>query len=325
MINLRNCAIFSLLVAVLLFLSGCGGGRRGNTITVTGAFALYPLMIMWAEEFRAENPYVRIDISAGGSGKGMTDVLANLSDIAMMSRPIHAPEINRGAVVFPVAKDAVVAIINVNNPLLNDILARGITRETGEQIWISQTIQTWGDFLGTNNPLPMNVYTRADACGAAQVWASWFDRAQEDLGGISIFGDPGIVAAVQNDPNGIAFANLAFVYDFVTGLPNRNIAVVPIDLDGNGIICAAENFYGTREEIVAAINAGLMPSPPARELYLVTNGIPTNPIIIDFLRYIHTYGQRLNIPVGFVEISPETAETALQMLVRENVVKYKHQ
>ncbi|MCL2414422.1 MAG: substrate-binding domain-containing protein, partial [Bacteroidales bacterium] len=300
MINLRNNTIFSLLIAIMILFGGCG--RRADTITISGAFALYPLMVMWAEEFNAENPDIRIDISAGGSGKGMTDVLANLSDIGMISRAIHAPEIERGAAVFPIAKDAVVAIINVNNPLLNDILARGITRESGEQIWITQTIQTWGDFLGTDNPTPMNVYTRADACGAAQVWASWFGMAQEDLGGINIFGDPGIVAAVQRDPNGIAFANLAFVYDFVTGLPNQNIAVVPIDLDGNGMICDAENFYGTRDQIVAALSAGLMPSPPARELYLVTNGIPTNPNTIKFLRYIHTSGQLLNTPAGFVEI-----------------------
>ncbi|MCL2413181.1 MAG: substrate-binding domain-containing protein, partial [Bacteroidales bacterium] len=312
MVNFRNSIVFSLLIAVMIFFSGCG--RRANTITISGAFALYPLMVMWAEEFRAENPHIQIDISAGGSGKGMTDVLANLSDIAMMSRSIHAPEIERGAIVFPVAQDAVVAIINTNNPLLKDILARGITQEIGEQIWIRQTIRTWGDFLEINHPLPMNVYTRADACGAAQVWASWFGKAQEDLGGISIFGDPGIVQAVQNDPNGIAFANLAFVYDFVTGLLNSNIAVIPIDSDGNGMICDAENFYGTREQIVDAINAGLMPSPPARNLYLVTNGIPTNPNILKFLKYIHTDGQRLNVPVGFVEISEKTAQETLELL-----------
>jgi len=314
LVKFRNNAIFSLLIAVVILFSGCGRQTNQTTITISGAFALYPLMIMWAEEFRAENPDIRIDISAGGSGKGMTDVLANLSDIGMLSREIHTPEIERGATVFPVAQDAVVAIINVNNPLLNGILSRGITRESGEQIWITQTIQTWGDFLGTNSTIPMNVYTRADACGAAQVWASWFDKTQEDLGGISIFGDPGIVQAVQNDPNGIAFANLAFVYDFATGFPNRNIAVIPIDSDGNGRICAAENFYGTREQIVEAINAGLMPFPPARQLYLVTNGIPTNPNVIKFLRYIHTAGQHLNIPVGFVEISKETATAALELL-----------
>ena len=47
------------------------GALKGN-ITISGAFALYPLTVKWAEEFKKLNPTVKIDISAGGAGKGMT-------------------------------------------------------------------------------------------------------------------------------------------------------------------------------------------------------------------------------------------------------------
>jgi phosphate transport system permease protein len=129
-----------------------------------------------------------------------------------------------------------------------------------------------------------------------------------------VFSDPGIVAAVQNDPNGIAYANIAFVYDLTTGLPKNNIVILPFDLDGNGRICENENFFQKRDLVVAAVEAGRLPSPPAREQFLVTNGIPTNPSVIKFLRFVHTAGQRLNVPAGFVEIPEQTAETALELL-----------
>ena len=57
-----------------------------GTIRVSGAWALYPMMVRWGEEFRKIHPKVRVDISAGGAGKGIADALAGLVDIGMVSR-----------------------------------------------------------------------------------------------------------------------------------------------------------------------------------------------------------------------------------------------
>ncbi len=46
-----------------------------GTISLSGAWALYPMAVRWAEEFRKIYPDVRIDLSAGGAGKGITDAL----------------------------------------------------------------------------------------------------------------------------------------------------------------------------------------------------------------------------------------------------------
>ena len=78
-------------------------------LSLSGAFALYPLAVQWAEEFRSIYPDVRVDISAGGAGKGMTDALAGVVDLGMVSREVYPPEEAKGAVGFAVAKDAVAA------------------------------------------------------------------------------------------------------------------------------------------------------------------------------------------------------------------------
>ena len=44
-------------------------------VSLSGAFALYPLAVQWSNEFQVQHPSVKIDVSAGGAGKGMTDVL----------------------------------------------------------------------------------------------------------------------------------------------------------------------------------------------------------------------------------------------------------
>ncbi len=46
------------------------------------------------------NPGVTFDISAGGAGKGMTDVLSSAVDIGMVSREIRPEEQEQGAFGF---------------------------------------------------------------------------------------------------------------------------------------------------------------------------------------------------------------------------------
>ena len=319
---MKKFFLFSTIVLIaVLFAVSCGGGRRqvaegelSGDISLSGAFALYPLAVKWAEEFQILHPGVRIDISAGGAGKGMTDVLANVVDIGMVSRDVYPVEIERGAVAFAVAKDAVVATISTQNPALADLLKKGITHEDAYKLWISQEYKTWGQVAGTSDNNPIHLYTRSDACGAGETWALWMDKKQEDLGGTGVFGDPGLAMAVQNDRLGIGYNNLSYTYDEGTRLPNDGILVLPIDVNANGQIDDDERFYDTKDRIIEAIAADKYPSPPARDLYMVTNGIPKDPTLVAFLQFILTEGQKYNVPVGYITLSEEKLQMGLDLI-----------
>ena len=79
-------------------------------VSVSGAFALYPLAVQWANDFQVRYPDVKIDVSAGGAGKGMTDVLNGMVDYAMLSRELHQEEVDAGAMAFVVGRDAVIPV-----------------------------------------------------------------------------------------------------------------------------------------------------------------------------------------------------------------------
>ena len=66
-----------------------GQEKLSGQISISGAFALYPMTVKWAEEFRKIHPGVRIDISAGGAGKGIADALSGMVEIGMVSREIN--------------------------------------------------------------------------------------------------------------------------------------------------------------------------------------------------------------------------------------------
>ncbi|HUS85313.1 MAG TPA: substrate-binding domain-containing protein, partial [Anaerolineales bacterium] len=181
-------------------------GALEGTITVSGAWALYPLMIRWGEEFELLHPGVRFNISAGGAGKGMADTLADAVDIGMVSREIYPAEIGKGAFGVPVAKDAVFLTVHENNPVIEDLRKKGVTRETLIGIYISGEITTWGQVVGRPDIVdPIHVFTRSDAAGAPATWAAYLGKAQEDLRGIGVYGDPGVLEAVIQDPLGMGF------------------------------------------------------------------------------------------------------------------------
>lgn len=293
--------------------TGTPEGQEGS-VSISGAFALYPLAVQWTGDFAEKYPGVRIDLSAGGAGKGMTDVINGMVDFAMMSRDLHDEEREKGAVDFPVGRDAVLPVLSAANPLLEKIRAHGITAEDARRIWVTGECKTWGQLLGTADTAPINVYTRSDACGAAQTFAAWFGAVQEDLGGTAVYGDPGISKAVIADPFGIGFNNMAYAYDSQSLNVQEGLAVLPLDIDGDGTVAREEDFYQTRSSIAAAIEAGRFPAPPSRNLYLVSKGAPTDSAAVALLLYILGDGQDLNEPNGFVRISRQSARQSLHLI-----------
>ncbi len=283
-------------------------------ISLSGAWALYPLAVKWAEEFKKLHPGVKIDVSAGGAGKGMTDAVSGLVDIGMVSREIYAEEVKKGAYAFAVAKDAVVAVVNEKNPAINDVLAKGLKKDAASNIWISGKYKSWSQAVATTSKAPIHVYTRSDACGAAETWAKYFAKKQEDLLGSGVFGDPGLALAVKKDPLGIGYNNIGYVYDHTNRKQIPGIKVVPLDINNNGKIDTDENFYGTLDELVQAIATGKYPSPPARDLYFVTKGKPTNPVAAAFIKWALTDGQKYVLEAGYINFSNEKLSGEIKKL-----------
>jgi len=315
---MKKIITLTLIFAVLIGFTNKSQAQKKELkgqISLSGAFALYPLAVKWAEEFKKLHPEVKIDVSGGGAGKGITDALAKVVDLGMVSREVKPEEVAKGAWFVAVAKDAVVPTINAKNPKIKELLARGLTQAVAEKIFITQEYKTWGEVLGVQSNIPLHLYVRSDACGAGETWAKYLgNKKQEDLKGTAVFGDPGVASAVQKDPLGLGYNNIAYAYDLKTKKPNPGILVLPIDVNNNGKIDAAENFYATSTQLISAIAQGKYPSPPARDLYLVANGKPTNPAVVAFLKFILTEGQKYNVPNGYISLPKDKLNKGIAKL-----------
>ena len=87
-----------------------------GTITLSGAWAIYPTAVAWGEAFQKLHPKVKVNVSAGGAGKGASDVIAGLVDIGMVSRDPDPAEIKKGIVPIYILHAAVFAVVSEKNP-----------------------------------------------------------------------------------------------------------------------------------------------------------------------------------------------------------------
>ncbi len=306
-----------------LLITGCGNNKTIQTdstqalkgvISISGAFAMYPIVVKWAEEFKKLHPDVKIDVSAGGAGKGMTDALSGMVDLGMVSRPISPEEINKGAWYIAITKDAVLPTINVKNPVIKEIMQQGLTKKQLAEVFLSENKISWGQLVKTNCTSKVVGYTRSDACGAAEMWGKYLGKNQESLTGIGVFGDPGIADAVKNDKNALGFNNVIYVFDIKTRKPYEGVTVLPIDLNENGKIDVDENFYSSLDSIMNAISIGKYPSPPARDLYFVSNSVPKSYLVKAFIQWILSDGQKFIPEAGYVALPADQIKTQIEKL-----------
>ena len=320
---MKKTVRFLLVLSLLsLLLGACGKSAPASTptaqpdplkgtITVSGAFALYPMMTSWSEEFQKIHPNVQFNISGGGAGKGMTDALSGAVDIGMVSRAIKPAEVSQGAYGVGVVKDAVFPVVNAQNPVISSIMAKGITQDTFRKIFITGEIKTWGEVVGKPEITDViHLYTRSDSAGAADVWAQFMGgTGQADLKGIGVNGDPGLLDAVIKDPLGIGYNNLGYAFDLSTGKLPAGAVVIPIDANKNGT-ADPEEIIAILAEASNAVATGKYPSPPARVENLVTKGKPTG-LVQTFIIWILTDGQKYVPEAGFVQLTPDLLAQAL--------------
>jgi phosphate transport system substrate-binding protein len=285
-----------------------------GTISVSGAFALYPMMTVWADEFQKLHPDVQFDVQGGGAGKGMTDTIAGAVDIGMISRSIKQEETDQGIFWVAVTKDAVFPIISDKNPVFADIIAKGISQETFNKIFITGEIKTWGEVVGKPEIKDeIHVYSRSDSAGAAEMWAKFSGgKVQDDIKGIGVNGEPALVDTVIKDPLGIGFSNLNSVFDLISGGLVPGAIVPPIDVNKNGT-ADADEYLETKDKAVEAVKSGKYPAPPARFENLATKGKPSG-LVLAFIEWILTDGQQYLDQAGYVQLTPEQQAESLAKL-----------
>jgi phosphate transport system substrate-binding protein len=309
-------AIIPLMILTLVF--GCNSPKtkKGSaqipeevksdlkgSFSISGAFALYPFISRLANEFMVSHPGVTIEVTKIGTGEGITSLLTDKCQLAMISRPLTDEETGAGIWVIPVAKDGVAPIVNQNNPNIENILNLGLSPDEFMHIFTSGKQLTWGEILGNDSKDKITVFTRADESGAADMWAGFIYKKSSDLRGIGVTGDDEMIKSIQENPLAIGFCNFSYAFDASTGERMKDIQIVPSDLDFDNKIDRVEVPFINLEEAHRSMWLGFYPDQLCRELTLGSVGKPTDPAILEFLYYVLGEGQSSVKKVGFCPLN----------------------
>ncbi|MBL8756626.1 MAG: PstS family phosphate ABC transporter substrate-binding protein [Planctomycetes bacterium] len=107
------------LVAVLA--AGCGSAKQ--EIENVGSDTMLEVANAFAQNYHDQHPEVSISVSGGGSGRGITDMIAGTLDLANSSRQLKAEELELAKkhgvtpVEHVVGHDAIAIFVHKDNPL----------------------------------------------------------------------------------------------------------------------------------------------------------------------------------------------------------------
>ena len=251
----------SILIMLLFFLlTGCKGDETGSSsqgstdyIENKGSDTIVNLALAWAERYQLVNPQVRISVTGGGSGTGLTALISGTVDIANASRQIKQEELDAAREAgydpreFVIARDAIAIIVNPENPVDNLTLQQLSLIYRGE-------INNWSELGGEDREI---VRLSRETNSGTHVYFLESVVRMGDPDDESIFSadtlllpsSEGIIAEVKDNPNAIGYDSLGYVTPDVklvgvSSLENPDLFILPsLETVNNNTYLISRNLY----------------------------------------------------------------------------------
>lgn len=299
MFLMRTRRLFFAIILILsvFALPACGNtvfeakasGENAASLSIQnkGSDTMVNLALFWAENYQEEHADVRISVTGGGSGTGITAMISNTVDIANASRAIKEEEkeqaLGNGVdlVEHIVARDAIAVIVNLENPV------QELTLQQVSDIY-SGKIENWKELGGDDRPIvrlsrETNSGTHVYFLEAVIRQGNKEDKTLFSRDTLLLPSSEGIIAEVRDNPNAIGYDGLGYI------TPEVKVLAIAKD-EANGYVMPS----------VETVNLDLY--PVARDLYMYTNGEPQG-LIEEYLAWIYSpSGQQIVEDLGFVPV-----------------------
>ena len=282
---------------------------KEGSIKVFTSPETYNLTTKWTNEYGSLNPNVKIKVITAGSNN-IPRMLSNGSGIGFIGDESNISGKNQEIWNIEVAHDVIVPIMNIVNPLMNEIISKGITPERLAQIFNDTENQNWGKLLNNSQNIPVHFYMTNDASVLVGL-ANFIKGSQIKTIGIKVVNENEMISAIQKDPNAMGFCKLIQIVDGNSEKLIENIKLVPIDRNGNGKIDYMENIYDNLQSFSRGVWIGKYPNALSGNIYSVSSGKPKNEAEVAFLKWVLTDGQQYLSKNGYSDLVYSERQTQL--------------
>ena len=277
--------------------------KKQQVVLVTGVRFAYPLVQKWIDEYNSVEPDVQIVIEARGSADpAKYDILVEAYE--------HDDDVKKSREYVYVARYAILPVVNSNSAFARTYVGKGLNKDLINQLFFHNIYANKEKQLEIKEPY--TIYTRLQKAGAPTVFAKYFGYEQKDVQGKAIAGaDEHLLKAILRDSTGVSYLPLTLVYDRTSKKPVDGLAVLPVDLNGNGKVSEDEKIYDDLTNVIQQLESKgskEINNIPVEYLHLSVSKVNATPEAIDFLRWVITNGEKDLHDFGYLKPEPDRVE-----------------
>jgi phosphate transport system substrate-binding protein len=272
-----------------------------NQINIRVEKSLTPLAQGWINEFTKINPQYKINLINEGSDESTA--------LKLFEHYGESHNSNANKVAYLVGQQAILPVINDQNPYFAKELKRGVRQNQLKEIFFNEETEWLFEQEEMKEP-EYEIYTPVPQSSSAEAFSGFFNMPSSDLKGIYVSGDDShILSALLQDPAGITYSKLSLIYDTETREPISGIRILPVDLNNNGRLDKNELIYENLDQVIQFTGNSRKPLLPTIQIILATEKENlANSDINHFLNWVIGEGQKVNTQLGYFshgEITPE--------------------
>lgn len=191
--------------------------KLSGNIIIDGSSSVYPLTSKIAEEFKSEEPGVKVSVAMSGTGGGMKKFVAGEIDICDASRQIKQEEIDKAKekgidyIEVEIAYDGIIVAVNKDNDW-----ADSITVEELNKIWSKDSkIKTWKEVNPKWPSEPLKLYGPGKDSGTFEFFTDKINKkASESRKDYTPSEDDNaLVKGVTSDKNALGYFGFAYYFE----------------------------------------------------------------------------------------------------------------
>jgi len=293
------------------------GTNPDHAINIQSSQDLLILTTKWASEFTYLHPAIKVSVT-GIKASEVVDLTGQEGNLFFLSNDYYSRIKNESLWNMVVGRDAIVPVINMQNPMLEEINKYGISSEGFFRLFSNPENKEWGILLGNTQKLPVHYYQINDP-SIKSVIGDFMNIDPDVIGGITSESVGQMISTVQKDPYGLAFCRLTDILN-----PDKkgfidNLTILPIDKNGNGRLDRFEMIYSDLNTFMRGVWVGKYPSSLCRNIYSVSSKTPANKNEIAFLKWVLTDGQQYLNQNGYFDLVYSERQAKVDLLTDNKI------
>jgi len=286
-----------IVVSACLGMAACSGAKpqsqgvaQQSVIAISGSDTMVNLSQMWAEEYGKKKPSVQVEVSGGGSGVGIRDLMQGVVQVANSSRelePAERDQITRKAGKPPietvVGHDGIAIYVHKDNPI-ESITLKQLAQIFGEGGDVTSWSQLGVNINSGDKKDDIIRVSRQNSSGTYLYFREHvLKKGDFKAGSCDMSGSKDVVELIARTKTAIGYSGM--------GYATKEVKMLKIGTDEN-----PAGIEPTQENVTKKVY------PLSRALYMCTAGTPDGETknYLDWI--LSADGQKIVVSAGYVPL-----------------------